>query len=248
MHHIRLPLLLLALLSALAFAPGAARPSSTATELNGSVGPGFRITLTDANGITVSHLDPGAYHITIQNLSDPNTGVVHNFHLKGPGGINLATTSDAGTTSWDVTFVDGIYTYLCDFHPLQMRNTFTAGTTSAAAEADEAEGDRRSAELDLAQEGQQPRQVGQGRKVHHQRHRRDREGQLPPEGAGRLEEDERCEAEQGDLEAHAAQGEVHVLLRRSQDAEAQLQREVISRGRRGRRGRSGPSPCPRGRA
>ena len=127
MHHIRLPLLLLALLSALAFAPGAARPSSIATELNGSVGPGFRITLTDANGITVSHLDPGAYHITIQNLSDPNTGVVHNFHLKGPGGVDLATTSDAATTSWDVTFVDGTYTYLCDFHPLQMRNTFTAG-------------------------------------------------------------------------------------------------------------------------
>ena len=126
MRHIRLPLLLLALLSALAFAPGAARPSSTAIELKGSVGPGFRITLTDANGITVSHLDPGAYHITVTNLSDPNTGVVHNFHLKGPA-VDLATTSDAGTTEWDVTFTDGTYTYLCDFHPLQMRNTFTSG-------------------------------------------------------------------------------------------------------------------------
>jgi hypothetical protein len=125
-HRFRLPLLLLVLLSALAFAPGAARPSSTAIELKGSVGPGFRITLTDANGITVSHLDPGAYHITVTNLSDPNTGVVHNFHLKGPA-VDLATTSDAGTTSWDVTFTDGTYTYLCDFHPLQMRNTFTVG-------------------------------------------------------------------------------------------------------------------------
>ena len=128
MHHIRLPLLLLVLVSALAFTPGAARPSTTSgIELHGSVGPGFRITLTDANGVTVSHVDPGSYHIIIQNLSDPNTGVVHNFHLKGPGGVDLATTSDAGTTTWDVTLVDGTYTYLCDFHPLQMRNTFTSG-------------------------------------------------------------------------------------------------------------------------
>jgi hypothetical protein len=125
-HRFRLPLLLLVLLSALAFAPGAARPSATVINLTGTVGPGFRITLTDANGITVSHLDPGAYHVTVHNMSDPSTGVVHNFHLKGPA-VDLATTSDAGTTEWDVTFTDGTYTYLCDFHPLQMRNTFTSG-------------------------------------------------------------------------------------------------------------------------
>lgn len=127
MHRFRLPLILLVLLAALAFAPGAARPSATAIELSGSVGPGFTISLKDANGNGVTHLDPGAYHITIQNLSDPGTGVVHNFHLSGPGGVNLATTSDAGTTAWDVTFTDGTYRYQCDFHPLQMHATFTVG-------------------------------------------------------------------------------------------------------------------------
>ena len=127
MHRFRLPLLMLVLLSALAFAPGAARPSATAIDLNGSVGPGFTISLKDASGNSVTHLDPGAYHITIQNLSDPGTGVVHNFHLSGPGGVNLATTSDTGTTTWDVTFVDGTYRYQCDFHPLQMHSTFTVG-------------------------------------------------------------------------------------------------------------------------
>jgi plastocyanin len=114
-------------LFALALAPGAARPSATSNELTGSVGPGFTISLKDANGNGVTHLDPGSYHITITNLSDPNTGVVHNFHLSGPGGVDLTTTSAAGTTSWDVTFVDGTYRYQCDFHPLQMHKTFTVG-------------------------------------------------------------------------------------------------------------------------
>jgi hypothetical protein len=126
-HRVRLPLILLVLLSALALGSASARPAVTATELTGTVGPGFTIVLRDAGGNPVSHLDPGAYHITVQNQSDPATGVVHNFHLKGPGGVNLATTETPGTTTWDVSFVDGTYTYLCDFHPLQMKHTFTAG-------------------------------------------------------------------------------------------------------------------------
>jgi len=108
--------------------PASARPQASAIELSGSVGPGFSITLKDASGSVVSHLDPGAYHITVQNLSDPPpAAVVHNFHLKGPGGVDLATSSTPGTTTWDVTLVDGTYTYLCDFHPLQMKKTFTVG-------------------------------------------------------------------------------------------------------------------------
>ena len=128
MGRIRLSLILFLLLGAAAvLAPGSARPGTTATQLNGSVGPGFVITLKDANGNLVSHLDPGDYTITVQNLSDPSTGVVHNFHLQGPGGVNTATPGEPGTTTFNVTLVDGTYTYLCDFHPLQMRHTFTAG-------------------------------------------------------------------------------------------------------------------------
>lgn len=128
MRQLRLPLILLLVLVATVLAPGSARPGTTSNVLSGSVGPGFTITLKDANGSTITHLDPGQYTVTVQNLSDPTSGVVHNFHLKGPGGVNLATTSDPGATTWDVTFVDGTYTYLCDFHPLQMKKTFTVGT------------------------------------------------------------------------------------------------------------------------
>src|SRR5262249_33585462 len=114
--RIRVSLILFLLLGAAAvLAPGSARPSTTATQLNGSVGPGFVITLKDANGNLVSHLDPGAYTITVQNLSDPGTGVVHNFHLMGPGNVNTATPGAPGTTTFDVTLVNGTYTYLCDF-------------------------------------------------------------------------------------------------------------------------------------
>ena len=127
MGRIRLSLILFLVLGAAAvLAPGSARSSSTATQLNGSVGPGFVITLKDANGNLVSHLDPGAYTITVQNLSDP-ASVIHNFHLMGPGGVNTATPGAPGTTTFDVTLTDGTYTYLCDFHPLQMKHTFTAG-------------------------------------------------------------------------------------------------------------------------
>jgi hypothetical protein len=127
-HRFRLPLLLLALLSALAFAPGAARPSATAIELTASVGPGFNISLKDANGLGVTHLDPGDYTITVHNLSDPanNGGVSHNFHLTGPA-VNLATTFENGTTVWNVTVTDGTYRYVCDAHPTIMKSSFTVG-------------------------------------------------------------------------------------------------------------------------
>ena len=126
MHRVRLPLILLVLLSALALGPAAARPAATGIALTGTVGPGFSISLRDANGNLVSNPAAGDYTITIQNQSDPSTGVTHNFHLKGPG-VNMLTTFDPGTTVWDVTLTDGKYTYLCDAHPTIMIRTFTVG-------------------------------------------------------------------------------------------------------------------------
>ena len=128
MRRIRLSLILfLLLVGASMLAPGSARPGTSSNQLTGTVGPGFTINLKDANGNAVTRIDPGDYTITVQNLSDPGTGVVHNFHLKGPGGVNLATTADPGTTTWNVTLVNGTYTYLCDFHPVQMNKTFGVG-------------------------------------------------------------------------------------------------------------------------
>lgn len=102
--------------------PGAAHPAATATALSGTVGPGFSIALRDSNGVKVTHLDPGAYTITIKDMAD-----VHNFHLKGPGSVNKATSVELQqTVTWDVTFVDGSYTYLCDAHP-NLNGTFRVG-------------------------------------------------------------------------------------------------------------------------
>ena len=128
MRRIRLSLVTVLVAAAAVLVPASARPQAAAIDLFGSVGPGFTISLKDSTGATVTHVDPGAYHITVQNLSDPASGVVHNFHLKGPGGVDMSTPGAPGTTTFDVTFVDGTYNYLCDFHPLQMHKTFTAGT------------------------------------------------------------------------------------------------------------------------
>jgi hypothetical protein len=44
------------------------------------VGPDFNISLRDAQGVTVTQLDPGPYRIFVEDRSD-----FHNFHLFGPG-------------------------------------------------------------------------------------------------------------------------------------------------------------------
>jgi hypothetical protein len=48
--------------------------------LQASVGPGFTISLKDANGVAVTHLDPGTYDVHVVDQ-----GLEHNFHLSGPG-------------------------------------------------------------------------------------------------------------------------------------------------------------------
>jgi hypothetical protein len=116
------PLVLLLLIAAVLL-PGSARPAATATALTGTVGPAFSIALKDANGTKVTQLDPGDYTITVTDLSD-----MHNFHLFGPGSVDQATPVETtGTVTWNVTLVDGVYTYRCDAHPTQMRGTFRVG-------------------------------------------------------------------------------------------------------------------------
>lgn len=106
--------------------PGAAvSRSAQGTELDGTVGPGFSITL-QKDGTRVSHLDPGSYTIKVSDLSEE-----HNFHLSGPG-VDQATSVDAtGTTTWTVTLSDGTYRYQCDAHPTQMRGSFTVGSVTS---------------------------------------------------------------------------------------------------------------------
>jgi len=120
----RLSLALLVAAAALVFAlPGGARPAQNA--LTGTVGPGYTISLVDESGSLVTHLDPGTYTITVKDLS-----IQHNFDLTGPGVAQHTDVETTGTVTWTVTFTDGIYTYICDAHPTQLKGRFAVGTAT----------------------------------------------------------------------------------------------------------------------
>jgi hypothetical protein len=93
--------------------------------LTGQVGPAFTITLRDASGARVTHLDPGTYTINVSDLGD-----IHNFHLFGPGVDRKTDVVEMGNVTWTVTFKDGIYRYQCDPHSLSLKGRFAVGSAS----------------------------------------------------------------------------------------------------------------------
>jgi hypothetical protein len=105
--------------------PAAATGSSQAPNvtLTGVVGPGFTISLRNADGSTVTHLDPGTYDISVTD-----NAIEHNFHLSGPGVDQATDVEGTGPVSWRVTFTDGTYRFVCDPHAASMRGTFTVGS------------------------------------------------------------------------------------------------------------------------
>jgi hypothetical protein len=91
----------------------------------------FVISLVDSSGARVTHLDAGAYTITVHDRS-----AQHNFHLTGPGGVNQATDVEGvGDETWTVTLTDGIYTYVCDPHSTTMTGQFAVGSEQLPAPA-----------------------------------------------------------------------------------------------------------------
>ena len=89
---------------------------SGGTTLNGSVGPGFDISLEGTEGLTA-----GSYTIVVNDQS-----ANHNFHLTGPGGVDVSTeVSESGEKSFDVDLEAGEYTFVCDPHASQMKGSFT---------------------------------------------------------------------------------------------------------------------------
>lgn len=97
-------------------------------KLSGKVGPGFSISLVDAGGARVTHLDPGPFELEVDDLAD-----VHNFHLTGPG-VDVATPVDtAGKQTFQLTLRDGVYTFMCDPHALTMKGSFAVGTAALPA-------------------------------------------------------------------------------------------------------------------
>jgi len=93
--------------------------------LQASVGPGYTISLKDASGALVTHLDPGEYTIHVNDQSD-----IHNFDLTGPGVSRATDVVGVGTADWQVTFTNGTYAYVCDVHATTMHGSFTVGTVT----------------------------------------------------------------------------------------------------------------------
>jgi plastocyanin len=87
--------------------------------LDGTVGPGFTISLTQ-NGQSVSTLKPGQYTITVDDKSD-----IHNFHLTGPGVDKATDVGGTGKQTWTVDLKAGSYHYQCDPHASSMNGNFT---------------------------------------------------------------------------------------------------------------------------
>ena len=95
-------------------------PASAATMLDGTVGPGFTMTLTKG-GQKVTSLKAGSYTFKVNDKSN-----IHNYVLNGPGVKNkeITSLSYTGSKSATVTLKKGTYTYYCSPHPT-MKYTFT---------------------------------------------------------------------------------------------------------------------------
>jgi plastocyanin len=96
-----------------------AEPAAGGTTLQGSVGPGFTISLTQ-DGSDVTELAAGAYTIVVNDEASS-----HNFHLAGPGVDEATDVGETGETTFQVTLEAGEYTFVCDPHAGSMNGTFT---------------------------------------------------------------------------------------------------------------------------
>ena len=94
-------------------------------QLVGTVGTNdaFTIGLVDGGGAPVRNLDPGTYTLLVHDRS-----ALHDFHLSGPGGVDVATDVEGtGDQTFTVTLVAGTYTFRCDPHATTMKGSFTVG-------------------------------------------------------------------------------------------------------------------------
>ena len=128
MRHARitLPILLVTLGLAIAGCGGDDEETTAAgttaagdgTTLKGTVGPGFDISLDGTDGLSA-----GSYTLVVDDKASN-----HNFHLTGPGGIDVTTDVGAeGEETFELELVAGEYRFLCDPHTSSMNGSFTVG-------------------------------------------------------------------------------------------------------------------------
>jgi plastocyanin len=106
------------IVAALAAALAVPIASAGGASLNGTVGPGFTISLTQG-GKKVTTLKAGTYTIVVNDKAS-----IHDFHLTGPGVNKTTSVSGKGTQTWKVTLKKGTYKYMCDPHASFMHGSF----------------------------------------------------------------------------------------------------------------------------
>jgi plastocyanin len=104
-------------LTVLAFAVAAftlALPAAAAVPTyNGTVGPGFTITMAK------KPTKVGQIKLVVADKSN-----IHNFHLTGPG-VNVKTSvGSTGTKTFSITLKKGTYKFVCDPHASTMKGSF----------------------------------------------------------------------------------------------------------------------------
>jgi hypothetical protein len=121
----RLRLIVPVALAAVVLLPGAARADNPMLVGDVGLNDGFSISLRDAAGAGVTHLDPGTYTLVVHDHSS-----IHNFHLFG-NDLNVTTDVDGvGDSTFTITLTDGVYRFVCDPHSSVMKGSVTVGTAA----------------------------------------------------------------------------------------------------------------------
>jgi len=87
--------------------------------LQGSVGPGFDISLTTQDGQDVTTVAPGSYTIEVDDMASS-----HNFHLTGPGVDEKTEVAEEEKETFQVDLQAGTYTFVCDPHSSSLNGSF----------------------------------------------------------------------------------------------------------------------------
>jgi len=116
-------LILAVLAAALGALSGAASASAEAraSRLLATVGPGSKITVTDARGQKITTIKSGIYAILVRDRSSRE-----NFHLIQPDPllVNKTGLRYVGTATWHIRLQRGVYRYVSDAQPSKVRGSF----------------------------------------------------------------------------------------------------------------------------